>query len=150
MERIKALQADRLIADHSGGGFHRTRIESSKAEIATGPGNEEGRSSMNEVKANKVQISPIEDVNGSRLERQPVQDVDIVAAGRGDKDRLRKVAFQVEQGMNLDGCFVMTKSGPGEQTQAELDDGRIQSVSSLLQFDSERFLGIERLGLLDE
>lgn len=44
----------------------------------------------------------------------------------------------------------MAKSGPGEQTQAELDDGRIQSVSGLLQLDAERFLGIEGLGLLDE
>jgi len=52
-ERIKTLQPNGLIANHSGGGFHPMRIEPSKAEIATGPGNEESRSPMNAVKANR-------------------------------------------------------------------------------------------------
>ena len=52
--------------------------------------------------------------------------------------------------MQFDGGFGAAEGGPGKEREAEVDGGGIQSVSSGLKFEAERFRGVERRGLLDE
>ena len=51
----------------------------------------------------------------------------------GDADERGDIAVQVQQRMHLHRGLVLTKPGPGKQSQAEIDGGRVQRVQTLLQ-----------------
>ncbi len=52
--------------------------------------------------------------------------------------------------MELDGGFGAAERGPREQRETQVDGGGIQSIGRRLEFQAERFIGVERGGLLDE
>lgn len=73
---------------------------------------------MDPVKPEKVQITAIEDVDGTGLESHLVEKIDVVNLARGHCNRNGKVSFQIEQGMQFDGGFVFAEVSPGKYSQA--------------------------------
>jgi hypothetical protein len=65
-------------------------------------------------------------------------------------DECGDVAVQIQQGVHLDGGLVLTKFGPREQRQAQVDGRGIQSVKAVLQVDAHRIAGVERPGDADQ
>jgi len=51
---------------------------------------------------------------------------------------------QVQQGVQLHCCLVLTKLGPGKEGEAEVNGGRIQSVQTLIQLHSYGIVSIQR------
>jgi len=107
-----------LIALYPCGLVHGVRVESPEAEVALGAGDEEGPLVMDPVKTGEVQIPSIHDVDRTRLQGHGVQQVDVVDSALGDIDHRGNAPSQIEQGMQLDGSLVPSKSGPGEQRKA--------------------------------
>jgi hypothetical protein len=60
------------------------------------------------------------------------------------------VAAQVQQGVELHRPVAFAERGPGEQRQAQIDDGGVQGVDGLRQFDPESFRGVQGTGCRDQ
>ncbi len=71
-------------------------------------------------------------------------------APRRDEQHGGNVAAQVQQRVQLDGPFALAERRPGKERQTQVDDGRIQGIDRLLQFDPEGLGGIERARRRDQ
>jgi hypothetical protein len=61
----------------------------------------------------------------------------------GNANKRGDVAVQIQQRVHFDGTLVLPKFRPREQRQAQIDGGRIQSVQTLIEFDTDRIVEIE-------
>ena len=75
---VEASEDDHLIALQPSRLVDGTRIETLELEIAFCTGDEKGRRLLDAVQPRKVQVAAIHDVNGTRLQNQVVEDIDIV------------------------------------------------------------------------
>ena len=69
---------------------------------------------------------------------------------RRDNDDGGKVALQGQQRVKFDGGLVPSKRGPRKQREAQVNGGGVQRIGGGLEFKTERFIGVEGGGLLDE
>jgi len=60
------------------------------------------------------------------------------------------VTAQIQERVQLDGCFGRAKRCPAEHRQAQVDGTGIQGVDRLFQIDAKRFPGIKTTGDCDE
>src|SRR3989338_8016353 len=74
--RIVSGEQDRLVRDQSGGFVDRVRIESSELEIAFGANHKEGQGLMERIKTLEVEVTAIQDVEGTGLGNEIVEDID--------------------------------------------------------------------------
>ena len=121
-----------------------------KLEVALGSCDKEGGGLVNPVKAGEVEIAAIEDVEGSGLEHQLVEEIDVVNFAIGDDHPTGNRAAQIQQRMQLHGGFVSAKLRPGKQRQAEIDGRGIQGISRLIQMHTELVVGVEAAGLANQ
>src|SRR6516165_12066280 len=70
-----------------------------------------------------------------------VENVHVVHFAVGNADKRGNVAVQVQHRTHLDGSFVLTELGPGEQGEAEVDGRGVQGVEAVVQVDSQRIAG---------
>ena len=123
-------QHTRLIADHRCiDSIHRMRVAPLELGIALGAGHKESLGLVNHEESGKVQIATIHQVERSRLQRQPVHDVDLVGLSIGDVNEAGDIAAQVQQGVQFDGCLGGAKRRPGEHRQAQVDGAGIEGVN---------------------
>ena len=105
---------------------------------------------MQPMPAGEVQIAAIHDVERAGFPDQLVEDVDVVNTAGGDNDDGGKVALQGQQRVEFDGGLVPAERGPRKQREAQVNGGGVQRIGGGLEFNAERFIGVERGGLLDE
>src|SRR5260370_13047519 len=74
----------------------------------------------------------LHDVERTCLRKKLIQNVHIAGFAVSNADKRRNIAVQVQQGVHLDGCLVLTKLGPGKQREAEVNGGRIDRKSTRL------------------
>ena len=87
---------------------------------------------MELVESGKFQIATIHDVDGPWFYEQLIEDIDIVHFSRSDDHHRRNAAMQIQEGVELYRAFAFPKFGPRENSQAEIDGGRIQSIDCLI------------------
>ena len=75
------------------------------------------------VKATKIDITTIHDIESRRFENKLVEDRDIVSCALGDTDKTRDSTTQVHKGMQFDRSFAFAKVGPGKKGEAKIDRG---------------------------
>ena len=109
-----------------------------------------GAGLMHRVKPSEVQIASVHHVEGTSLDRQDVEYVDIVQLAVADVDEGRDRAPQVQQRMQLDGCLRRSKRRPVEQTQAQVDGGGVQRVDACVEIEHRGLIGIKRSGAHDQ
>lgn len=119
-------------------------------EIGLGPGNEESGLLSKRIKAAKIDIGPIHDVKGTRLQGQFVQDTDVVNFAAGDADKAGNAAAQIHQRMDFDGRLVAPELSPREKRKAQVDGCRIEGIGGVIQGNAEVFVGIKLSGALNE
>jgi len=120
------------------------------AHVAFGPQNEKGVAAMDAVKASKIDISAIHDIDAARLESDHIENVHVVDLPVGDADEHRDGAVQVDYRMQLDGRLGSAKLRPREERQAKIDGRGIQRVNHLLDVQSRRVARVESPGFDDE
>ena len=147
---IESFQDNDLVGLDPGGFVDGPRVEAAEPEIALGSDYIEGRCLMDGIKAIEVQISSVDDIEGSRFEDQLIEDPDIVNLAVGNNDEGGNASSEVEQGMQFHGAFVSSELGPGEKREAKIDGGGVQGIGSLIQFDTEGIVGVEAARLSDE
>lgn len=144
------LEDDNLIALDAGGFVDGLGVEACSAEVSFCPSDKKCRCLEDFVEAGKIEIAAIHDVDGSQLDDQLVEDIDIVNFPRGDDDHRRDVPVQIQKGMEFDRTLAFPELGPREKGQTEVDGGRIQGIDCLIQFDAEGIGGVKFSGFGDE
>ena len=147
---IESFQDNDLIALDPGEFVDGPRVEASEPEVAFGSGDEEGQCLMDSIKAIEIQISTIDNVKGSWLEAQLIEDVDVVNLAMSDNDEGRDTPPQVQKGMQFHSAFVGSELGPREKGETQIDGGGVQSIRGLIQFDSEGIVSVKATGLPNE
>ena len=112
-------------------------------EIAFGSREEESHGLTDLVEPSKIDVTAIHDVDGTGLEDQFVQDLDIVHFASRDNDRGRKIAAQIQQRVEFHCALVLAKLRPRKQRQAKIDRGGVQGVNRLTQFQGEWPVGVQ-------
>ena len=97
-----------------------------------------------------MNVTAVHDIAGPRLQHEIIQHADIADVRRRNANKAGNTAAQVQQGMDLHGCFRALEGSPREQRQAQIDGGGVQGVGCLLQFQPQIFVGVELPGLADE
>ena len=105
---------------------------------------------MDVVEACKVQIAPIEKVNGARFEEEFVEEIDLVNFAVSNENERGNAAPQIHKCMKLDSPLAMTKFCPGENRKAKVDRAGIEGVNGFFQFYPEIFVGIKSAGVSNQ
>ena len=144
---IKHREHTDLVADdRRGAAIHRVGVTPSELGIALGTGYEESLGLMDVVQSGNVQIAPIHQVEGTSLDHQVVQHIDLVGLPVCDVNEAGDGAMQVQQRVQLDGRFGGAKRCPRMQRQTQIDGGSVEGVNGRIQIDAQRLLGIQRSG----
>ena len=143
MMRVKAFQNNRLIETDAKTLFDRMGITALEPEVVFGSGDEEGAVAMDTVKPIEVQVCSVHDVERPGFDGQFVEDVDIVNLAGGNNDKGGNASMKVQQRMQFDCRFALSKFCPGKQGQAKIDCRGIQGIGGLLQFGGEALAGIQ-------
>ena len=131
-------------------GHHDGLVEAQAGGFVHGPGDEASPALMQPMPAGEVEIAAIHDVGRAGFPDELVEDVDIMHTASGDTDDSGKVALAGKPGVEFDGGFAFPKRGPRKERKAEVNGGGVQHIRRRLEFKAERFIGLERGGLLDE
>ena len=147
---IQAGHHHGLVETQAGGFIHGTGVTAGAAKVLLGTGDEESTALMNPMPPGEVKVAAIHDVERAGFPDELVEDVDIMNTASGDNDDGGKVALQRQQRVEFDGGLVPPKRGPRKGREAQVNGGGVQRIGGGLEFKAERFLGVERGGLLDE
>jgi hypothetical protein len=150
LPRIERLQHDRLVAACSGRLVGRMRIQPPEREVLPGAGDEECSGPRPAVEPLEVEVAAVHNVEGAGFGHEVVQEVDVVDFGRCYADKRGDIAAQVEQRVHLHGVLRALELRPGKERHAQVDDRGVQGVDRTVQFDAERFAGIERPRFVDQ
>jgi len=112
-------------------------------EIPFAACDKEGRRQRKTIESLEIDVAAIHHVKRPRLDRQLVEDVDIVHFPVGNVDKARDVAPEIEQRMEFDGTLATTKLGPREQAQTQVDGRGIERIDGLRQIDGQWFLSVQ-------
>jgi len=148
--RIESFQDNDLVGLDPVGFVDGSRVEASEPEVAFGSDHKEGRCLMDGIKAIEIQISTIDNVEGSWFEGQLIENFDVVNLAMSNNDEGGNASSEVEQGMQFYSAFVGSELGPREKGETQIDGGGVQSIGGLIQFDSEGIVGVEATGLPHE
>ena len=143
--RIENCQHTGLVAhDIRVDSVHRMGVAAFEFRVGLGSCNKEGVGLVNRKQALEVQVSPIQQVVGTRLEIQQVQGVDLVRLAIGDVNERGYRAAQIQQRVQLYSRLVRAKRRPWIHGQAQVDGGGIEGIDRGIQVDSKRLLRIQR------
>src|ERR1017187_9359102 len=147
---IKAGRHHGLVKPQTGGFVYWPGVTAGAAEVFLGAGDEESGALVEPMQPGEVQIAAIHDVERAGLPSELVENVYVVNTARCYNDNSGKVALQRQQCVEFDGGLAAAEGGPGKQREAQVNGGGVQRVGGGLEFEAERFIGVERGGLLDE
>ena len=147
---IEAVKGDGLVADEFRVAIHRRRIQAPCIEVLLGAGDEEASHLIERIEPLEVQVTPIHDVEGTGLDKQQVQHIDVVHLAVGDVDEGGDRSPEIEQRVQLHGRLGGAKRRPREHRQAQIDGRGIEGIHGISQFYAEVLVDVERAGLDDQ
>ena len=89
------------------------------------------------MESTEVEIGSVHHIEGAGLDRQAVEDGDIVSLAVGNPHKTRDISAQVDECVKFDRGLVASELSPGEQRQAEVDGRGIQRVGGMLELSAE-------------
>jgi hypothetical protein len=146
--RFGAGQGDGLVGSQVHGFIDGSRGESSRLKIRLGSDDE--KYAMPSVKPVIVQISAVQDVEGTRLQREIVEDSDIVRFSIRHMDKRRYRSSQIEKCMEFDGPFAFAEFGPRKKRETQVDRGGIEGEDRFLELQADIGVVINSPGFGDE
>ncbi len=132
-----------MIGANAGGLVHRMGVAALEQDVFFGAHHEEGGREREDVESLEIDVAAIHHVEGAGLGDDLVEDIDVVHLAIGDADKRGDIAVQVEQGVHLDGGFVLPELRPREQRQTQIDGRGIQRVEAVVEIHTDGIGGIE-------
>src|SRR2546426_11929055 len=99
------------------------RVAPLEQHVRIGAHDKEGRAERKDEESLKIDVAPVQHIEGPSLRQDLVEEVHIVHIPAGDADKGGNVAVQVEQGVHLDGGLTPAELCPWKQRQAQVDGG---------------------------
>jgi hypothetical protein len=143
-------ESNGLIASQSGGLVHLARANATKQKIGFATDDEERLCLVQRKPAGKIGEATIHDVEAPRFRGQDVEYIDLVHFTVNYVHKSRNIAAQIKQCMHLDGGFALTKLGPGEDAQAQIDGSCIERINRLFQLQRKAVTGVKCSGDLNQ
>ena len=110
--------------------------------VALGAGHKESLGFVNDEQSCEIQIAPVHQAEGPRLQSQIVHDVALVGLAVGEVNEAVNIAFQIEQGVQLDGYLGGSKRCPCKHRQTQVNGAGIEGIDCRVEFDAKRLLGM--------
>jgi len=123
LEGDSASKIYRLVTDESCVLVNRMRIDSFTFKVRLGPGDKEGQALGDLVQPSKVHISPVHHMDGAGLDRQHIQNIDVMQFAVRDLNECRNIPTQVKERVHLDSSLGLAEMSPREYRQAQIDRG---------------------------
>ena len=149
LDRIEAVKGDGLVADQSRVAIHRRRIQAPCIEVLLGAGDEEASHLIERIEPLEVQVTPIHDVEGTGLDKQQVQHIDVVHLAVGDVDEGGDRSPEIEQLCNFTAALWSETAPTGTSTGTDRWSC-IEGIHGISQFYAEVLVDVERAGLDDQ
>ena len=124
---VEAVQGDGLVANDAGRAIRRRRIDAMSIDVRLGTRDEEGPGLVQHIKAGKVDVATIHDVDGSGFRQEHIEGMNVVQLAIRDVDKTRNVAPQVEQRVHLHRRLGGAEVRPRKDRQAQSDGRRVQA-----------------------
>ncbi len=102
------------------------------------------------MKAGKINVSAIHNVEGVSLGHDRVKDIDIVQLSVGNLNESGDRAAHIQECMQLDGSLPRTKPRPRKHRQAKVDGCGIEGIDCVVKIEAERLGSIHWAGDVDE
>ena len=118
------------------------RVTPLKFVVALGAGYKESFGFVNDDQSCEIQIAPVHQAEGHRLQSQIVHDVALVGLAVGEVNEAVNIAFQIEQGVQLDGYLGGSKRCPCKHRQTQVNGAGIEDTDRRVEFDAKRLLGM--------
>ena len=143
LRNIESVEPNHLIADHSGASVGLGRVHAMGVHAAFCAGHKERSRLMNLEESAEVQVTPVHHVKRSRFDGQDVEYLDVAHLAIADVNEGRNRPAQIQQRVHLHRRLGAAKRRPVEQTQAQVDGGRVQRINRRIELQSCRLLGVE-------
>ena len=147
---VEAVQGDGLVANDAGRAIRRRRIDAMSIDVRLGTRDEEGPGLVQHIKAGKVDVATIHDVDGFGFRQEHIEGMNVVQLAIRDVDKTRNVAPQVEQRVHLHRRLGGAEVRPRKDRQAQSDGRRVQGVDGIGQVQPQFFVDVQRPRLGDE
>ena len=147
---LRPVEADGLVGSQAGGLVHCAGIADVVAHVGLGPGDKEGPGRMDGGQTKEIFVSTIQYVEGSGLENDPIQGVDVVDLSLGDRDEHGDGAAQVDHRVELYRGLSPAKASPWKEIHAQVYRGGVDGVDDLVHIQYVSICSIQIAGLSDE
>jgi len=105
---------------------------------------------MKSIEPGIIQISTVQDVERTGLEGENIEDSHIVRFPFCNMDKRRDGSPQVEKGMEFDGAFPLSKKGPREKRQTQVDRCGVEGIDGVLEIQANVLVAVKSSSLGDE
>ena len=107
--------------------------------IVLGPDDEGDLSLMQRLQSGEIEITAVDDHDGSRRPLNHVEDIYVVHFAGSYMDENRNGATQFDNRVGLDGRLGRAEVCPGKQTQTQVDGGGVHCIERFLDSQSDVF-----------
>lgn len=132
-------QQDALVAAQPGRFVDLAPSDPGVAHIVLGPDDEGDLSLMQCLQSGEIEITAVDDHDGSRRPLNHVEDLDVVHLAGGYMDENMNGATQIDNRVGLDGRLGREEVCPGKQTQTQVDGGGVHCIERFLDSQSNVF-----------
>jgi len=147
---LEPCQDDRLIGAQVRRFVDRSRHDALRTKVGFGSDDEKSAVLMKRVEACEIQITAVQNIEGSGLDGENVEDSNIVRFSIGHMDKRGNRTSQIEKSMKFDGSFVLAELGPREKRQTQVDGRGIEGVGRLFEHQADIFVAVKSTGFGDE
>ena len=138
-----ASRTNNLIGAKTGRWIDRHGLQSPEGEPLLGTRYKKGMPLVESIEPREVDVCLVHDVETARLQGELIEDGYLVNLAMRDHDEAGNIAAQIEQRMQFDCCFVLSKWCPGKQGKTQVDRGRIEGIDRLVESHAEAVAGIQ-------
>ncbi len=143
-------EADDLISDDTFA-MGRERMATIELQVRFGTGNKVSSSLVDAPETFEIDVAAVEQIKAPGFELDRIEPVDIVYFSIGNVHQNRQGPTQIELSVDLDRSFVFPETGPRENSQAQIDCGRIDRVDCRLEVvDTAGFISAKLARSRDE
>lgn len=138
LSRPVLSKPDHLITDHSRFYISWFRVNCLILHVVLSHSDEESFLPIDPVEqAKEVHVAFVDHINGSRLYKKLIKDVDIVYRSLRQQHENWEIASQIQQGMHLNTPFVFSERCPWTQFQTQADCAAVKGVDQIVDIEPE-------------
>ena len=135
--RLPNRETHGLVAAETGLLIDRSRIDAFAGGVGFRTGNKECSGHIHSIESCEIEIGFVHDVNGTRLENDLVEDVDLMVKTVGNANESRYKPAQIEQCMKFYRRFGLSGWCPPKDAETEIYSGRVECVNRAFDLKPE-------------